>query len=389
MPNSPKFHIVAALNGQTLFGKRKKWLFAFLPMDKEQLRTFCFHFGLIVLCVSYVFAGAALFYWIEKPFEEARVLYTEEVVAASTAGFIESGVTVLTQSKDDFEAFNASMVDLVDEFTDAMFKLFKDPISANVFDQQFYNCCHLGQWTLESAVLFASTTVIPVGFGLVAPSTPLGRILLVLYAMVGIPIALMVTSDIGKFICGFIFKLLHDSPLWSMLVLMILLLSYPFLMGLIVSILSPMSIIDSVYYSIMCIFTIGYGDIFPPVPTPTLILLIVFGVTLVTVSVELVGSTIIHNVHYMGRQMSRAREIAGRVMKMAQKVNVNRGLSLGISQLGAFTRFGMTMDLNSMAVKNIPIRKETAFEPSIALDFVDFASTSGIFMDDSEAFEEL
>lgn len=116
----------------------------------------------------------------------------------------------------------------------------------------------------------------------------------------------------------------------------------------------------------------------PPIPVPLLIFLIVVGVTFVTVSIELVGSTIIHNVHYMGRQMNKAREIAGKVIKMAQKLNVNRGLSLGISQLNAFTRLGMNFEMKG-PIESLPIRKDTAYEPQIALDFVDFASTSGIF----------
>lgn len=78
--------------------------------------------------------------------------------------------------------------------------------------------------------------------------------------------------------------------------------------------------------------------------------------------------------------MNRAREIAGKVIKMAQKINVNRGLSMGISQLNAFTRLGMSMNMvHTVAIdspnNNVIIRKEAAFDPSIALDFVDFASS--------------
>lgn len=88
----------------------------------------------------------------------------------------------------------------------------------------------------------------------------------------------------------------------------------------------------------------------------------------------------------MGRQMHRAREIATRVIKMAQKINVNRGLSMGISQLNAFSRLGMSMNMVQTIEVNSPndiiIRKDTAFEPSIALDFVDIASTSEIIFNE-------
>ena len=96
-----------------------------------------------------------------------------------------------------------------------------------------------------SALLMASTTVIPVGFGFLTPLTPIGRMFFVVYAIVGVPLTLMVTSDIGKFICGFIFSLLDESPVRSMLVLMAMLVSYPILMGLIISLVSPMKIVDS------------------------------------------------------------------------------------------------------------------------------------------------
>ncbi|KAE9554761.1 hypothetical protein FO519_002022 [Halicephalobus sp. NKZ332] len=266
------------------------------------------------------------------------------------------------------------------QYEAVFFDLFRDPISVNVFDSMFYgNCCSIGSWNPMSALLMAFTTVVPVGFGFLTPLTSFGRIFFIFYAIVGIPLTLMVTSDIGKFVCGFIFSLLDESPVRSMFVLMVMLISYPILMGLIISFVSPMKLIDSLYYSIMCIFTIGYGDILPPVSVPILILMIVVGVTLVTVSVELVGSNIIHNVHYMGRQMNKAKEIAGRVIKMAQKINVNRGLSIGISQLNAFTRLGMSFEARS-AVNNKIVSE--AYEPEIALDFVDFASTSGIYTSD-------
>ena len=94
----------------------------------------------------------------------------------------------------------------------------------------------------------------------------------------------------------------------------------------------------------------------------------------------------------MGRHMHRAREIAGRVIKLAQKINVNRGLTLGISQLNAFTRLGMSMNVMHTIAIDTPndaiIRKDTAFEPSIPLDFVDFASTSEIVIDEKEYTDE-
>uniref|UniRef100_A0AC34QHD2 Potassium channel domain-containing protein n=1 Tax=Panagrolaimus sp. JU765 TaxID=591449 RepID=A0AC34QHD2_9BILA len=305
------------------------------------------------------------------------------MVEVELTTFLDVSFDILIQSKGDFAVFNESVDVIFGHYEGVFFELFKNPISSNVFDSLVYaNCCLMGTWNPMSALLMASTTVIPVGFGFITPLTAVGRIFFVVYAIIGVPLTLIVTSDIGKFVCGFIFSLLDESPMRSMFALMTMLLSYPILMGLAISTFSSMKIVDSLYYSIMCIFTIGYGDILPPISVPILILMIAVGVTLVTVSVELVGSTIIHNVHYMGRQMSRAREIAGRVIKIAQKINVNRGLTIGISQLNAFTRLGMAMDFSHGL--NRLSRTDNAYEPEIALDFVDFASTSEIFVGEND-----
>lgn len=58
---------------------------------------------------------------------------------------------------------------------------------------------------MPSAFLLATTTIIPVGFGFVTPVSGLGRAALVGYAIVGIPLALVTISDIGRFFCDFVF----------------------------------------------------------------------------------------------------------------------------------------------------------------------------------------
>lgn len=77
----------------------------------------------------------------------------------------------------------------------------------------------------------------------------------------------------------------------------------------------------------------------------------------------------------MGRQVGKARHLAGRFIQMAQ-LNVSTGLELGMSQITQLARLGLFW----MPNKTEPVQcdevsdEQTAFEPKLQdLRYVDFA----------------
>uniref|UniRef100_A0A1I7XHW5 Ion_trans_2 domain-containing protein n=1 Tax=Heterorhabditis bacteriophora TaxID=37862 RepID=A0A1I7XHW5_HETBA len=176
--------------------------------------------------------------------------------------------------------------------------------------------------------------------------------------------------------------------------LLSLLFAYPITGGIVINQVSDLSLFESIYYCSITILTVGYGDIGPPIPVIYLILFIVVGVTLVTISVDVVAANGIHHVHYMGRQMGKAKIIAGKMIQicllvaycfMAQKISINKGLGLGMAQLGAFARMGMMINVSSNggvitqttrteqgSEEMEPLkRKSTAFDPELDFDLID------------------
>ncbi|EFO14477.2 hypothetical protein LOAG_14041 [Loa loa] len=55
-------------------------------------------------------------------------------------------------------------------------------------------------WTASSAIFFAATTMATIGYGNIVPVTSYGRIACVIFALFGVPLAIITIGDVGKFL---------------------------------------------------------------------------------------------------------------------------------------------------------------------------------------------
>ncbi|KAI6215945.1 hypothetical protein M3Y94_00444700 [Aphelenchoides besseyi] len=314
---------------------------------------------------------------VERPLKIELAKSLVEQLKQMEEDFMKQSLKLISNSSSDLIGNEKKLLERIGEHERQLFLMFTHPVTANYFDSLVYNNGrYIDMWSASSSFLLATTTIIPVGFGLITPRSATGRFLLLLYAFFGIPLALVTISDIGRFLCDFVFRLFRKSTKTAVGILIGLVVSYPIVMGLILWKYSKMSLIDSYYYCITSMFTIGFGDMLPPLPIPFLILFLSFGVILMTISVEVVGTTAIHRMHYIGRQFGKARDIAGRFIQLQlAHTNINTGLGAGMSQLNNLARFGLLMIPG--AVDEEPSKAETsnrqiAYEPGIPLRFVDF-----------------
>ncbi|KIH49860.1 hypothetical protein ANCDUO_20064, partial [Ancylostoma duodenale] len=56
----------------------------------------------------------------------------------------------------------------------------------------------------------------------------------------------------------------------------------------------------------------------PSINVIYLVVFIVFGVILVTITIDFVAAEVIDHIHYMGRHVGKAREIAGKMMQVCR-----------------------------------------------------------------------
>ncbi|VDN60736.1 unnamed protein product [Dracunculus medinensis] len=171
------------------------------------------------------------------------------------------------------------------------------------------------RWTIPSSLLLAATTVIPVGYGFITPTTRFGRIIVIIYGLIGAPLVLFTITDIGKFMSNYMLKVFSESV--SSVFALFFLCAYLLLGALFFAIASQIPYLDALYFSIISVFTIGFGDMNPPVSVFSIIIFIILGVILVTITVEFVGADAIHRIHYMGRYVGKARNIADRIYQVS------------------------------------------------------------------------
>ncbi|CAJ0587234.1 unnamed protein product, partial [Mesorhabditis spiculigera] len=320
------------------FDESKPWTKALITVARamdlrnKRVRSAFLHVGLVILCVSYILIGAQIFLLIERPVEQrARTDATRR----------------FGQLKDDLIS-NISLGignfdRLMDAYTKEMLRMFdEEPFALQTFETLDRNGSETEvQWSYAGAVLFTSTTVIPVGYGFIAPSTSFGRAFVIIYGMIGIPLALVTMADAGKFLSKFVLDFFEESLVIPTIMFTSFLVVYPLLGGLLFNLWTGMSALDSIYFSLTSIFTIGFGDIMPDVDVMALVLFNIIGVILVTISVEWVAAEAINNIHYMGRQVGKARLLAEKMMHIAQSLSVNKGIGAGMTQLHALAKFGM------------------------------------------------
>ncbi|GAB6026372.1 hypothetical protein CHUAL_012575 [Chamberlinius hualienensis] len=146
--------------------------------------TFTFsHIGLVSLVVGYTIMGAFAFKALEAEYEQKRTF--------------------------DMMAKTNSVIDSLWDITSNQLVLRKENWTAAVqfklctFEKELVDSVKKNgtdgtvQWTFSGSLLYSIIVITTIGYGNVAPKTRWGKIVTILYAVVGIPLMLLCMSNIG------------------------------------------------------------------------------------------------------------------------------------------------------------------------------------------------
>ncbi|XP_076461211.1 uncharacterized protein LOC143293826 isoform X2 [Babylonia areolata] len=140
--------------------------------------------GQAALLLAYTFLGAWMMMSIEGPREDAQRLEVN-TARERTVGFLKNSTVALqTGAINDTEWDHRIRHTLLG------------------FESQVHRSgvtsTSKKKWTFFGSVLFCFTTYTTIGYGNIAPATKAGRIATMLYATLGIPLALIVLADLGR-----------------------------------------------------------------------------------------------------------------------------------------------------------------------------------------------
>ncbi|KAL1502473.1 hypothetical protein ABEB36_007609 [Hypothenemus hampei] len=292
--------------------------------------------GICFLVLGYTIFGAFTFMVLEGD------LYQDTAVAASkTNPQTDNAISVLRAetvsrlwsiTEDLNILYKENWTKLAAEevlvFQDALFKALKNSDSGlNSPTMSFYQQ-NVHKWSFSSSFLYSLTLITTIGYGPVAPRTPWGKLVTILYALIGIPLMLLYLSTTGDVLARSFRKLY--GKIWnrkSMLqkpqqkcpcsnnikvpftICLLIVLAYICSGAMLFHRLENWSILEGSYFCFTSLGTIGFGDLLPGQNAEEISLCacsayILTGMALVAMCFSLVQEQVIAILRYIGASCS-------------------------------------------------------------------------------------
>nr|KAG5700869.1 hypothetical protein BaRGS_012276 [Batillaria attramentaria] len=210
----------------------------------------------IVVFVGYLCVGAAVFQLLEGPEEDKIVKELQE----TRARFMD--ITQDCISDDELERFIEKVVLAANRGVSA---------TRNVTMSE-------PNWSFGQALFFASTVLTTIGYGRVTPLSDVGKGFCVIYAVIGIPLTLILFTALVERILipvkaflyflfrrlGHLYKAFHIQLLHLVVVVSALIIFFMLIPAGIYTALEPTwNYLDAFYYCFISLTTIGLGDYIP------------------------------------------------------------------------------------------------------------------------------
>ncbi|CAI5452682.1 unnamed protein product [Caenorhabditis angaria] len=165
---------------------------------KRNLRIALPHIGLVALSMVYTLLGATIFHYYEKPFEELlrtetseRINHTKTEVRTTLINMFRNNTSIELWNQTADEGMNRLIRDVFLDYT----KNYMTP-------DDIITGTGPVKWSFASSIFFSWTAITTIGYGHIVPRTTAGRVAIIFYALLGIPLILVTIADMGRFLSG-------------------------------------------------------------------------------------------------------------------------------------------------------------------------------------------
>ncbi|XP_050299841.1 potassium channel subfamily K member 18-like [Anthonomus grandis grandis] len=301
--------------------------------------------GVCCLVLGYTIIGAFTFMALEGD------LYQDTAVAASKTNpksdtniigtLREETVSRLWSITEDLnilykENWTKLAAEEVLVFQDALFKALKSSEHSYSAQVSAYQQNNSHKWSFSSSFLYSLTLITTIGYGSISPRTPWGKIMTIIYALIGIPLMLLYLSTTGDVLARSFRRLYgkickrrpsnvdHKSELQHqqqrcpctnnvrvpVTLCLVIVLAYICSGAMLFNRLENWSLLDGSYFCFTSLGTIGFGDLLPGEKTEEISLCacsayILTGMALVAMCFSLVQDQVIALLRYLGSSCSK------------------------------------------------------------------------------------
>ena len=228
--------------------------------------------ALLSFYLLYLLVGGYIFHTLEMPNDCKNIQekYKKSQKVNQMVQWIQNG------NLTDFQKNN--ITELLKEI-DELFRLDDSDIYISDLDGLIPpNCTHVElKWNFASSLLFAFTAITTIGYGNLSPDTVLGKLICLVYCLLGIPINAFFITSIGSYFQGKLKKFMSRWSNGSETKVFLMKITFQVLIYLILGpllfILVPAlvlihievewSYLEAIYFSFITLTTIGFGDLVP------------------------------------------------------------------------------------------------------------------------------
>ncbi|PAV61257.1 hypothetical protein WR25_15537 [Diploscapter pachys] len=169
---------------------------------KKIIAFFFSHIGLCALVIGYAMLGAVIFKKVEG-IHERQVQFVVKSARERAVDVIWNAT--FNVNRLDAKQWQATVLKEVMEFKHVTVKMIREGFDGKEYDVN-------QQWTYPGAFMYSLTIITTIGYGNTSAKTNIGKVITMLYAVIGIPLMLLFLTNIGD-VMAKIFRFLYAQSI--------------------------------------------------------------------------------------------------------------------------------------------------------------------------------